>query len=143
MLDYATYDIILDESRKIFTNKELDFAIIEIKPEDKIDSNNYLEIDEIVLKNDNFSEYLKNGYLLGLNNRKTFYSTFRVRNINKFYLSFYCETHAGTTGAPLINSTNNKVIGLNLGVLCKGSQYNVGIIIKYMVKEFLKFYLKK
>ena len=45
----------IDNSRKLFTNEELDVTIIEIKAnKDKI--NEFLEIDELVYKND---EYLK------------------------------------------------------------------------------------
>ena len=138
--------ITIEESRKKFTHKELDFTIIEIKSDDNIDSNYFLEIDQIVLNNDNFYEYLKNSlfHFIGINYRKTIDITdCRLKEINNFHLYYYCSTNVGFSGAPLINLSNNKVIGINLGLLGESSNYNIGTIIKYIVKEFLKFYLKK
>ena len=40
-------ELILNENRKKYTNKEYDITIIEIKEEDNI--NNYLELDDIII----------------------------------------------------------------------------------------------
>ena len=53
-----TKTILIDPSRIIFTNEELDVSIIEIKPEiDKI--YNFLDIDENIYDN-NYNEFYKN-----------------------------------------------------------------------------------
>lgn len=50
--------ILLDKSRKIFTNQELDVSIIEIKPEFE-GINNYLDIDDNIYL-ENYSDIYKN-----------------------------------------------------------------------------------
>ena len=67
----------------------------------------------------------------------------KLKEIDNFYLYYYCTTNSGSSESPLINISNFKVIGINLGIIKELSNYNIGTKIKYIVKEFVKFYLKK
>ena len=52
-------EIIIDNSRKTFTSKKYDITIIEMKQNDGIESNSFLEIDKDIYK-DNFRKIYKN-----------------------------------------------------------------------------------
>ena len=51
--------IIIDELRKVYINKNYNIIIIEIKKNDKIDINQFLEIDDYIYK-DNINDIYKN-----------------------------------------------------------------------------------
>ena len=49
--DEINYNIYINEQRKTYTNKDYDVTIIEIKQNDNIDKDSFLDIDEDMLKN--------------------------------------------------------------------------------------------
>ena len=94
----------------------------------------------MVLNYGNFSENLKNAsfYMISIINYR--YSTLQIKYIKNVYC-FYDGINLKFYGSPIINIANYKVIGIHYGYDVK-LQCNIGIIIKYLVIEFLKFYLK-
>jgi len=136
--DNITKTIILDNNRKIYTNEEYDITIIEIKCEkDKI--NNFMDLDEKIfnedseiLFNNNHSIYIPqylNGDIVVVS-----YGT--INKIDGYDINHYCCTDSGSSGSPIINLLNNKIIGIHK----EGSsrfKYNKGTYLKYPINEFI------
>jgi len=135
--DNINKTIILDKNRKIYTNKEYDITIIEIIC-DKDNINNFMDLDEKIF-NDK-SEILYNNqsiyipqYLKG---DKAVVSYGIINTIDGFDINHYCCTESGSSGSPIINLLNNKIIGIHK----QGSnhlKYNKGTYLKYPINEFI------
>ena len=57
--DHKTYTIKIDKTRKYYINKEYDIIFIEIKDEDNLNQNSFLEIDDNILEEDE-EDYIDN-----------------------------------------------------------------------------------
>ena len=129
----------IDDSRMTYTNKEKEFdtTIIEIKNEDNFDMNNMLEIDNNIYKDD-LNKFYKNKtvyiihYPKGLNSS---YSHHIIKSINNEIIFHLCSTNFGSSGAPIINLQNFKVMGIHAGSTRK---VNKGIVIKRSINDFNK-----
>ena len=103
------------DSRKIYKSHKYNITIIEIKPEDKLENNYFLEIDNEADKSKYKNEdiYLIN-YPLKMNVQ---YSSGIIDKINpnNYQMTFLCKNDIDSSGCPIINSKNNKVIGVNAG----------------------------
>ena len=121
-----------DADRKIESSELYQLCIIEIKPEDYINFISYLEIDSFsyqnkikILYNGNNSENYCTGNIINYNiNNNIFYFTLSDNDNNEFI----------PIGSPILNSLNNKVIGINNSY--EGSTSKVGIFIYQAIKEF-------
>jgi len=141
--DNINKTIILDKNRKIYTNKEYDITIIEIKCEkDKI--NNFMDIDEKIFNEK--SEILYNNHSIYipqyLNGDKAVVSYGIINQIDGYNINHYCCTESGSSGSPIINLLNNKIIGIHK----EGSnifKYNKGTYLKYPTIEFINKYNNK
>lgn len=135
-LNSKIYSILLDGSRKIYSNKHLDCTIIEIK-KDVINTNYFLEIDENINQINLKNIYLeKPVYILRYEfGKKLAYSSGIITGIiNTDYMYYYRITYSystepGASGGPIINSSNFKVIGIHKGYK-RDLKWNVGIFIK-------------
>ena len=129
----------IDNSRKIYTSseKEFDTTIIEIKNEDNFDIDNMLEIDNNIYKND-LNNYYKNKtvyiihYPNGLNSS---YSHNIIKNINDDVIYHLCATDSGSSGAPILNLQNFKVMGVHRGY---EEKVNKGVVIRKPIIDFNK-----
>ena len=143
--DKFHFKIIIDENRKVYTNdKPFDISIIEIK---KNDNNilllNFLEIDEEMFNTDYYDEYnQKSVYLIHYpNGKKMEYSPGAIKNISldNYIIQHLCSSEIGSSGSPIINLENYKVIGVHKG--SKGTfNWNLGTLIKGPIGEFNKLY---
>ena len=129
-------------NRKIFMNKELACAFIEILPEDKI--NNFLEIDSDLFKDDKELEYIykrKSIYVLhypkGPKGEKAAMNSGILKNILNNTLVHSCNTEVGSAGGPIILLDNLKVIGFHKGAKISVNA-NEGSLLKYPISEFIK-----
>ena len=121
-----------DVARKMYTSELYQLCIIEIKREDNINFISYLEIDSFsyqneikILYNGNNSENYCTGNIINSNiNNNIFYFTLSDNDNNEFI----------PIGSPILNSLNNKVIGINNSY--EGSTSKVGIFIYQAIKEF-------
>ena len=128
----------LNDSRKILTDRDLDVTIIEIKKSDKIKSD-YLELDKQILNNDdnfinNFEDIVI--YIIGYGSSQTLgHSVGSIKEIdNDEHLSYYCSNDSGSTGSPIMNLSNFKVIGIHTS----GKYYiSRGVLLKNAIKKFL------
>ena len=140
--DKISHQIIIDEKRICYTNKTLDITIIEIKKSDNIDLKICLEIDDNIYENNPNDFYKdKSIYLLHYEHGDISEVSYGViENIDEEdNINHSCSTEKGSSGAPIINSLNNKVIGLHKGHE-KGRNCNLGSFIKKPIEDFFNVY---
>jgi len=130
--------IVINEQRITFTDKDLDVTIIEIIP--KVDGiNDFLEID------DNFDQLYLNQkiYILQYSKGEASFSIGNLRKKSEEYnlknFLYSSVTSEGSLGAPILNFTNYKVIGVHKGSK-ENININIGTIMKYLIYEFEKTY---
>ena len=134
----------INDNRKIYSNDEFDIAIIEINPyKDKI--KDFLELDEDISKvlfTEKEEEILKlirkNSTVYTLQNAKTFgkavsYGT--ILNLEEFTFVHFCSTEKGSTGSPILDLRNNKVIGMHTQYN-RNLEKNIGTFLFYPIKDF-------
>ena len=133
-------DIKLDSKRKKYTNKNYDVTIIEImKGKDKIDS--FLEIDDRIFQNDSYKIFDKSStYIIQYPNKYEVAVSYGViksicedNNYNSKLLH-YCLTNEGSSGSPILEIENNKVLGIHLG--SSNKNYNIGTFLKNPIISF-------
>ena len=127
--------------REKYFNKEYDISLIEIKDKDKI--KDYLELDDDILKDNEKIYYEEKSiyilhYLLG----KNICVSYGILNrLNNYDIIHSCSTDNGSSGSPILNLENNKVIGIHK----QGStyfDYNKGTLLKYPLNDIIKKYSK-
>ena len=129
----------LNEKRKIYTNKQYDTTIIEIiKEKDEID--NFLELDDNIL-NEYINVYNKSIYVIQYPKigyyQEASVSYGILKDIQDDYnIIHYCSTQHGSSGSPILNLENNKVIGIHKESSVKFN-FNKGTLINFPIKEFL------
>ena len=128
--------------RKRYLNKDCDVTLIEIREEDKI--NNFLELDENLFKDNLEIIYEdKSIYILQYPNGKNACVSYGLLNsIDKNDISHKCSTDNGSSGSPILNLENNKVIGIHK----KGStcfNFNLGTLLKFPINDFNEKYINK
>ena len=127
----------LKEPRKVFEKEELDTFIIEIKPNiDKI--YDFLDIDENVFDN-NYNQKYRNITAYVLQYSKGIISSYSVGLINDISginINHLCSTDSGSSGAPIFNLSNFKVVGIHKGRT--KLKYNQATFIKYVIEQFNK-----
>ena len=129
----------LEPNRKIYSTKKFNTTIIEIKDSDNI--NNYLEIDNNLFRNDLKDYYeFQSIYILQYIFSGTASVSYGILNeLNGFNINHMCFAESGSNGAPILNLTNNKVIGISL-MSKANNNYNIGTILKYPIEEFINIY---
>ena len=138
--------IINNEEREIelkdrikYTNEEYDITIIEIKEkEDKI--NKYLEIDDKIIGNKSNISYIKESiYIIQYEGEKDEVSISYgiIKGIdekdNYTFKHFSC-TDKGSSGSPILNINNNKIIGIHKE---SSSKDNRGTFLNYAIQDFI------
>ena len=139
--DYNEIKIInLDPSRNIYFSKDYNISIIELKNYDNI--NNYLELDNNLFRNDIKSIFENESiYILQyLNGGKALVSYGIIGILNGKFINHLCCVESGAIWAPILNLTNNGVIGISLGVGDNFNNFNVGILLKYAIEDFINKY---
>ena len=136
--DELIFKILFHNKRKTYTNKQYDITMIELKQNDKLKGYSFLEIDDNVFM-DNPNNYYpkKTIYLIHYpNGQKVEFSSGVIKNIfEDNTISHLCTTKTGSSGGPLINILNHKVIGLHKGSK-KGKDFNLGTLLKIPIQEF-------
>ena len=130
--------------REKYFNKEYDITLIELKENEKIKE--YLELDDNILKDEEEIYYEKKSiyilhYLYG-NNICVSYGI--LNKINRYNIIHICSTDYGSSGSPILNLENNKVIGIHK----EGStnfnyfNFNKGTLLKDSLKDIIQKYNK-
>ena len=135
------FEIEIDELRTIYTNKDYDITIIEIKKNDKIDQKAFLDVDNEIF-NENIKELLikKDIYLLHYpKGEKMKFSKGQIQSVNEdnYTIRHLCDSSEGSSGGPIINANDFKVIGIHKGG-SKGKNYNLGTLLKEPIEKFFE-----
>lgn len=137
--DKHKLEILIDESRKIYTSEKYDISIIELKQNDGIKADAFLEIDRKVWKDNPIEIFKKMSiYLLHYpNGIEAKLSDGTIQNIEEdnFTIHHLCDSDSGSSGGPLISLDSFKVIGIHKGASQKGN-WNLGSLIKEPIEEF-------
>ena len=130
--------IVINEPRITFTDEKLDITIIEIIS--KVDGiNDFLEIDN------NFDEIVEKQKIYILQNPKG-KPSFSLGNIkemskeSKEDFLYSCDTLKGSSGGPILNLKNNKVIGVHKGSVGDEKSIKIGTLMEYIVNAFKETY---
>ena len=139
--DNEAKKIDLNIKRVIYYNKDYDTTIIEIKEEDKIKE--YLELDDNILKDNEQIFYEgKSIYIIqypkGQNGEEEACVSFGTLNkINEYNIIHKCSTDSGSSGSPILNLKNNKIIGIHKGTPDFTKNFNYGTLLKYTLNDFI------
>ena len=133
----------INDNRKIYSNYEFEITIIEINPyKDKI--NDFLELDECISK-DMYTEKGEEIFKLIRINSTAYtpqilsygkvvsYGT--IHNLEEFTIHHLCSTDMGSTGSPILDLRNNKVIGMHTQSHSR-LKCNRGTFLFYPIKDF-------
>ena len=132
-------ELLIDDSRKAFTDKDIDITFIEIRPNiDKIKY--FLDVDENI-NYENIEEIYKTKQIYIIQYPKGLYSSFStgiVKKINDSNILHTCSTDVGSSGSPILCLLNYKVIGIHKGKA--NINFNQGIFIKKAISTFNNYY---
>jgi hypothetical protein len=129
----------LNDDRKIYTDKEIDYTCIEIKKNDNFED--FFLIDQDILSG-NSSQY-KNEDLIILQfpqGNEISFAQGKVKEINNDNIFYTTSTQEGSSGSPLIIRKNIQkyyVIGIHYGSQ-KGKNYNLGRPMKFIFDDIKK-----
>ena len=142
--DKLNFQIFFHNNRKTYTNKEYDITIIELKlNDDGLKGYSFLEYDDNIFIDDPKKYYKKKTiYLIHYpNGQKVEFSNGVIKNIfeDNYTISHLCITKSRSSGGPLINLLNHKVIGVHKGSILK-QEFNLGTLLKIPIQEFNQKY---
>ena len=126
----------LDESRLTYFNKNLDIAIISIHHADEIKY--FLDLDYSIFK-EKAEEFYKNKSIYNISypkNEQASVSYGLLKEVTSYKMLHMCSTDRGSSGSPILNLKNNKVIGLHIGSYNDSS--NFGLFLKNPIFDFIK-----
>ena len=132
------FSIDLLTERKTYFNKEYDIAIIELKEEDGI--KNFLELDDNLFKEKEKVFYEgKSIYVLQYPyGRNACVSYGLLINIEKNDIKHTCSTENGSSGSPILNLENNKVIAIHKEAGLSNFNFNKGTFLKFPLNNFME-----
>ena len=140
--DDKKYNIIIDNTRRTYTNNSFDVTIIEIKEEDKIEEKSFFYLDKQIFEKNSYKIF-KNYqiYLLHYPKGKEMkISPGIIKNITEDEdnkrIHHLCDTSGGSSGGPIINKINFQVIGIHIGAAEGGKNYNLGTLLKEPIEKF-------
>ena len=142
--DSKEYNILIDDTRKTYTNESYDFTSIEIKKDDNIDEKYFFDIDKRMFQeneNVNASQIFANSQIFLLHYPKAIQTEVSVGIIqlikeDNLTIHHTCDTTNGSSGGPIINRDNFEVIGIHVGASEGGKNYNIGILLKEPIEKF-------
>ena len=128
--DKKTLTIELGFERETYFNKEFDLTLIELREEDNI--KDYLELDDNLFQNNSELNYKnKSIYILHYPNGDTAEVSYGIlNNIDKYNIKHKCRIDIGSSGSPILNLKNNKVIGIH-------KESSNGILLKFPLNDFI------
>jgi len=126
--------------RKFYTSKENDITIIEIL-ENKDDITEFLDLDYDIFEDEfNNMNIKKTIYILGYPFcDKSSVSYGIINTLQNSNIAHLCSTEKGSSGSPILNLTNNKVIGIHQGSF-ESHDLNKGSILNNSIKLYQEKY---
>ena len=141
--DENTKIIVIEPDRKTYFSdeNEYDITIIEIKQSDGFNINTFLSIDDYLYNGDISDNYkkFKNIYLihypLGFKCKISF-GTIKNINLENFELQHINATSKGSSGCPIFNIVNYKIMGIHKGDH-KRFEWKLGTVLKGAIDDFI------
>ena len=129
-----TIDLELD--RETYFNKEYDVTLIKLRNEDNI--KDYLELDDNLIQDNSEINYKDTSiYILNYSNGDTAAVSYGIlNNIDKYNIKYKCRIDIGSSGCPILNLKNNKVIGIH-------NKSSNGILLKFPLNDYINKKEKK
>ena len=132
----------ISKERVIYTSgkEQYDITMIELKQKDGLDINNMLEIDYDIFNEGELVKIYKDKsiYIIHFpNGKESSYSDSAIKNIDasNVRLKHLCQTDEGSSGAPILNMKNFRVIGIHIG-RHKTENINIGVVLRAPINEF-------
>ena len=125
----------LKKKRKIYSNKDYDLTLVEIKDFDRI--SDCFELDENILSQENPKLFYENKtiYVIQyLNMEKASVSYGIFNDLIDSEIKHTCNIKPGSNCSPILMSTNNKIIGISN--VSEKNDINKGIFLKVPINEF-------
>ena len=128
----------INKNEKIYSSGkyEYDLMIIQLKEKDEI--HNYLELDPNIYQKNSISTIYKDEkiYVLHFPNGQEATISYGcgIEKINNHDITHKCFTCQGSSGGPIINAVNNKVIGIHKQY-DKRIKYNIGTFLAFPLEE--------
>ena len=145
--DNKYYKILIDKSRRTYTNEFYDVTIIEIKEKDKINEKSFFDLDRQIFEENSY-EIFRNTQIYLLHYPKgiemeTSNGVIKSISIDNQEIQHLCDTSGGSSGSPIINKDNFKVIGIHKGGAEGAKNYNLGTLLKGPIEQFKQEIEKK
>ena len=140
--DFEDKTITLNDKRIIYTNVDYDTTIIQIRPE-KDGIQHFLEIDENIFREESNLLYTKQSiYIIQYPKGDAGVSYGMIQYIDNYDITHLCCTDNGSSGSPILNISNNKIIGLHKEGVHGIYKINKGTFLKFPINDFIDKYLK-
>ena len=131
----------LKEENKIFSDIEYDIMILNIENNENFGDILYLELDENLFK-ENSEKIYESIYILHYPNKNALVSYgYGIRKLNIYNIEHKCYTELGSSGSPILNLSNNKVIGIHKAYKNEPKIedcFNLGTLLKYPLEKINK-----
>ena len=133
-------NIKIKKNSKIYSSpkNKYDIIIIKLNEEDEL-NNEFLELEQNIFLNNSENNYKEDSiYILHFpkNGVATISYGCGLEKINDYDIKHLCNTDFGSSGGPILNKMNNKLLGIHRGY------HQTKNINKYNYRTFLKFPLK-
>ena len=133
-------EIIIDESRRVYTKKEYDITIIELK-DNEFNKKYYLGIDDDLFLKDEIKINQQIYIIHYPKGKEVTSNNGTIQNIIKNEIMYFLSTYEGSSGAPIFNLNNFKVIAIHCGYIDnKNNKYNIGELIKIPIIDYYQKY---
>ena len=128
-----------------YTSEEYDVTIVEIK--ENIDEiKDFLELDENSVLVDYFGNSIYTLQYPSYNEVQkpaVSYGILKGRYEDREYdFIHYCSTEQGSSGSPILNLSNNKIIGIHKQARI-GGQYNIGVFLDDIIADYIFKYINR
>ena len=136
------YTLYVDDSRKSYINDDkYNISLLEIKKEDYLDIDSFLEIESDEGFDSNNLYQNESLGLVSYNKKEKNYNAikFKIKTINEnqYAFKFVSNLNEELIGSPIINITNNKILGIYKNY-DKKINLNNGILLKIPINEFFE-----
>ena len=138
----SKYTLYVDDSRKSYINDDkYNISLLEIKKEDYLDIDSFLEIESDESFDSNNLYQNESLGLVSYNKKEKNYNAikFKIKTINEnqYAFKFVSNLNEELIGSPIINITNNKILGIYKNY-DKKINLNNGILLKIPINEFFE-----
>jgi len=126
----------IDKNSKIYSSEDYNYDIIIIKIREVDEINYFLEIDENIFQPNSETSYKDEPiYILHYPNceKASVSHGTGLEKIDDYNIRHFCNTEAGSSGAPILSLLTNKIIGIHKAYIKKG--YNIGTFLKFPLSE--------